>query len=386
MIRSKLPNIGTSIFSVMSELANQHNAINLSQGFPDFEVSEKLIELVYEQMKKGHNQYAPMPGVMKLREQIAEKVEDLYNYKYNPDTEITITAGATEGIYAALSAVIQEGDEVIVFEPAYDSYVPAIKMNGGTPIFIQMKQPDYKIDWNEVNKAMTHRTRMIIINTPHNPSGSILREEDMEKLQKVVSSSKIVILSDEVYEHIIFDDQQHQSIAKYPLLAERSIILASFGKTFHTTGWKTGYCLAPAEITKELRKVHQFMVYCVNTPIQYALAKFISRKSEYQKLPKLYQEKRNLFLDLLKNSSYKFVASEGTYFQTLDYSDISDEPDMEFAERLTREYGVAAIPTSVFYHNKPKIQLLRFCFAKSNKTLEEGVKQLLKAEKEIKEN
>ncbi len=384
MIRSKLPNIGTSIFSVMSEMANEYRAINLSQGFPDFQVSERLIELVYQQMMYGKNQYAPMPGIMPLREKIAEKVFESFNHQYNPETEITITAGATEALYATISAVIQEDDEVIILEPAYDSYVPAIRMNGGTPIFLQMKLPDYKVDWNELNKAITQRTRMIIINTPHNPSGMVFTHEDMERLQKAVLSSKILILSDEVYEHIIFDGVAHQSVARYPQLIERSIIVGSFGKTFHTTGWKTGFCLAPAEITKEIRKIHQFMVYAVNTPIQYAVSLFMDHKEEIAKLPTLFQEKRDLFLSMLKGSSYKFTPSHGTYFQVLDYSDISQDNDMEFAEKLTKEFGIASIPMSAFYTNKPKLHLLRFCFAKSDDTLKRAVERLLIAESKLK--
>jgi len=376
MIRSKLPNVGTTIFTIMTQLANQHNAINLSQGFPDFQVSQKLIKLVEKYMKDGYNQYAPMPGVERLREVIANKTEFLYSYKYNPETEITITAGATQAIYTAISAFIQEGDEVILFEPAYDSYVPAIKINGGQPVYIQLKHPDYSIDWNEVTRAINLRTRMIILNSPHNPSGSVLSIEDMEKLSRLVQGSKILILSDEVYEHIIFDNNKHQSIARYPKLAERSMIISSFGKTFHATGWKMGYILAPENMTKEFRKVHQFMVFSVNTPVQYALADFLEQKEEYLELGNFYQQKRDYFLNLLKGSKFKIVPSKGTYFQSLDYSAISDEKDYDFAIRLTKEFGIASIPLSVFYHDSIKSHVLRFCFAKSNETLERAAEKL----------
>jgi len=384
MIRSKLPSIGTSIFSVMTDLASQHNAVNLSQGFPDFSVSDKLINLVTTYMKNGYNQYAPMPGIIELREKIAEKFFNLYNYNYNPDTEITITSGATQAIYATISALVQEGDEVIIIEPAYDSYVPAVRMAGATPVFIQMKYPEFKIEWNDLNRAINSRTKLIIINTPHNPSGSVLSTEDMEKLQKTISSSKIMVLSDEVYEHIVFDGYEHQSVARFPHLAERSIIVGSFGKLFHATGWKTGYCLAPAEMMKEIRKIHQFMVFCVNTPIQYALAEFLKNSDTFLHLPAIFQERRNYFGHLLNNSLYKLTPSAGTYFQIIDYSAISDEQDVDFAIRLVKDFGVAAIPLSVFYREKPKVNLLRVCFAKSNETLNAGVAQLLKAQEKLK--
>jgi len=383
MIRSKLPSIGTSIFSVMSEMANQYNAINLSQGFPDFDVSIRLIELVEKNMRSGNNQYAPMPGVMSLREVIAQKTLELYGAKYNPETEITVTAGATQAIYTAISAAIKEGDEVILFEPAYDSYVPAITINGGTPVYIKLKQPDYTIDWNEVNKSLTNRTRMIIINSPHNPSGTILSKEDITKLIKLVTGTKIIILSDEVYEHIIFDNNKHLSLALYKELFDRTIIISSFGKTFHTTGWKMGYCLAPAKIMKEFRTLHQFTVYSVNTPIQYAVAEYLKNKEEYLKLGNFYQLKRDYFNAMLKGSKFTLKPSKGTYFQSLDYSKISNLDDKEFAILLTQKYGIASIPMSVFYHDKIKSTTLRFCFAKSNETLEKAVERLLVASNEL---
>ena len=379
MIRSKLPNVGTTIFSIMSEMANKYNAINLSQGFPDFDVSRKLIELVENYMRKGYNQYAPMPGILPLREIISQKTENLYNSKYNPETEITITAGATQALFTAITALIQEDDEVIVFEPAYDSYIPAIKANGGKPIYIKLKYPDYKIDWQQVNKSVNQRTKMLIINSPHNPSGSILSEDDLNNLKRFVSGTNIIILSDEVYEHIIFDKQEHQSISTIPELAKRSLIVSSFGKTFHATGWKVGYCLAPANLMKEFRKIHQFMVYSVNTPVQHAIAEFLQEKDNYLQLGEFYQEKRDYFMKLLENTKYKMLPSKGTYFQTIDYSDISNMQDKEYSIELIQKHGIATIPMSVFYHEKIKSNVLRICFAKSKKTLEKAAERLIKA-------
>ncbi|MDD3876857.1 MAG: methionine aminotransferase [Bacteroidales bacterium] len=377
-ITSKLPKIGTSIFAVMSQMANEYNAINLSQGFPDFPISEKLIELVNQYMKKGLNQYAPMPGIQPLREAIAQKIYDTYKVKYNPETEINITAGATQGIFTAISAFIKEDDEVIVFEPAYDSYVPAIKLNGGIPIHIKMKTPEYKIDWNEVKKTITHRTKMIILNSPHNPSGAVLGPEDMKNLEKIINNTDIIILSDEVYEHIIFDGVRHESICYHPKLSERSIVMFSFGKTFHATGWKMGYCLAPENLMKEFRKAHQFVVFACNTPIQYAIADFLKDKDNYQHIHSMYQEKRDYFTSLIKGSRFIPIHSCGTYFQLLDYSKISDEKEMDFASRLTKEYGIASIPVSVFYNKEVNNRVLRFCFAKTNETLEKAAEKLCK--------
>ena len=377
-VKSKLPNTGTSIFAIMSKMANEHNAINLSQGFPDFDCSPDLIKLVNSNMNKGLNQYAPMPGVMELREMISQKTEKLYSLYYNPETEITITAGATQALYTAISAFINEGDEVIVIEPAYDSYVPAILVNGGKPVFISIKQPDNHIDWDELQMAINIQTKMIIINSPHNPTGVIFSSQDMEKLKKTVSGTNIIILSDEVYEHIIFDEYEHQSISRYPGLAERSLVISSFGKTYHTTGWKMGYCIAPENLMKEFRKVHQFVVYAVNTPIQYAVAEFLKREELYLKLGDFYQQKRDYFNDLVKETRFKFRPSKGTYFQILDYSEISDERDTDFAERLTKEFGIASVPVSVFNHDLADYKLLRFCFAKSEETLEKAAEKLLK--------
>ena len=375
-LTSKLPKVGTTIFAVMSKLANEHNAINLSQGFPDFECSKELISLVYKYMQKGFNQYAPMEGILPLREAIAAKTEELYSAKYDPVTEVNITAGATQAIYTAIASLIKEGDEVIIFEPAYDCYVPAIELNGGIPIFTELKQPDYHVDWDEVQKLVTQRTRMIIINTPHNPTGSILTAADMLKLEKLTEGTEIVILSDEVYEHIIFDGYEHQSVTRFPKLAERSFIVISFGKTFHATGWKMGYCLAPENLMKEFRKAHQFVVFTCNTPIQYALADFLKKKSNYLNLAGFYQNKRDYFNALIKDSKFKLKTTSGSYFQLLDYSNITDEKDTDYAIRLTEEIGVASIPMSVFYHQPVEDKILRFCFAKSEKTLEKAAKKL----------
>lgn len=378
MINSKLPNVGTSIFTIMSKMAEEYNAINLSQGFPDFEVSAELIELINKHMKAGKNQYAPMPGIMPLREIIADKTNRLYSLKYNPETEITVTAGATQAIFTAITALIREDDEVVIFEPSYDCYVPAIELNGGRPIYIQLKQPEYKIDWNEVQKAITSRTKMIIINTPHNPTGTIMSAFDLEKLAKITAGSNIIILSDEVYEHILFDGYEHQSVARFPKLAERSIIVSSFGKTFNATGWKIGYCVAPVSLMTEFRKVHQFVVFCVNAPIQYALAEFLQNENNYLGLSSFYQEKRDYFVHLLKDSKFVVKPSVGTYFQMLDYSKISNEKEVAFSEYLTKTVGVASIPVSVFYHKPMDNTVLRFCFAKSNETLEKAAEKLVK--------
>lgn len=371
-ISSKLPRVGTTIFSTMSKLAIEHNAINLSQGFPDFECPQALVTAVNTAMKEGHNQYAPMPGVMRLREMIAEKTEELYGAKYNPETEITVTAGATQAIYTAIAATIREGDEVIIFEPAYDCYEPAIELNGGKTIYLQLQAPDYTINWNEVKKRVNHHTRMIIINSPHNPCGSILTAEDMKTLEKITKNTEIIILADEVYEHIIFDGHRHESMAKYPNLASRSFIISSFGKTFHTTGWKVGYCLAPKELMTEFRKVHQFNVFCVNTPMQYGIAEFLKNKSHYNDLGPFYQAKRDTFNKLLQGSRFSFVASPGTYFQLLSYEQITKEKDADYAIRLIKENGLASIPISVFYHKPIFDNMLRFCFAKRDETLEKA--------------
>lgn len=376
LVKSKLPAYGTTIFTTMSALAAKHQAINLAQGFPDFSCSEKLIGLVHKAMLDGHNQYAPMPGLLSLRERIAEKTEYLYNATYHPETEITVVPGGTIALYAAISAVIREGDEVIIIEPCYDSYIPAILMNGGRPVFAGYKLPEYKIDWNEIKKLINTRTRMIIINTPNNPTGNIFSAADMQKLEKLIKGSDIIVLSDEVYEHIIFDGIEHQSVARYPGLAERSFIVSSFGKTFHTTGWKMGYCVAPANLMTEFRKVYQFMAFSAHTPTQYALSVYLENKEEYLSLGAFYQEKRDYFKKLLQGSNFKLTDCVGSYFQCAFYDKISDEPDRDFCNRLTVEYGVAAIPVSAFYAKNDDHKIIRFCFAKKNETLEQAAERL----------
>jgi methionine aminotransferase len=362
----------------MSKLASDNNAINLSQGFPDFNCNKDLISLVNKNMEAGNNQYAPMSGIIGLREMIAQKTEELYGAKYNPDTEITITAGGTQAIFTAISAMVKESDEVIIFEPCYDCYQPAIELNGGKTIYLQLKAPDYRINWDDVKKVINHRTKMIIINTPHNPTGSIMTKEDLQMLQKITSNTDIVIISDEVYEHIIFDGNQHQSVARFPKLAERSFIISSFGKTFHTTGWKIGYCVAPKNLMAEFRKVHQFLVFSANTPIQFALAEFLKVKSHYLELSSFYQNKRDYFINNIKGSKFDFIPASGTYFQLLNYKSISKEKDTNYASRLTKEFGIASIPISVFYHESVDNHVLRFCFAKKNETLDKAAEILCK--------
>jgi len=377
-VNSKLPEVDTSIFAVMSKMANDYNAINLSQGFPDFNTYDELIDLVNYYMKHGDNQYAPMPGVFDLRLKISEKISFLYNAHYNPDTEITVTAGATQALYTAINAFVSEGDEVIIFEPAYDSYLPAIQINKGTPRFVSLQPPDFKINWDQVAKLISPHTRMIIINSPHNPTGTVLDKDDMKALEKLVKGTNILILSDEVYEHIIFDDIPHQSVSRFPKLAERSLVISSFGKTYHTTGWKMGYCAAPEALTKEFRKIHQFIVFAVNTPIQMAMASYLDKQNRYLDLPNFYQQKRDFFLNLVKDTKFKAIPAKGTYFQLLDYSAYSKKKDITFAEELVKKYHIATIPISCFYQDAPKMQFLRFCFAKSEKVLHSGAEMLKK--------
>ncbi len=360
----------------MTQLAIEHGAINLSQGFPDFDTYPELISLVEKYMREGHNQYAPMQGVMVLRERIAEKVYDLHGARYNPATEITVTSGATESVFAAISAVVQKDDEVIIFEPAYDAYAPIVQLNGGIPIFLQLKFPDYRIDWNEVKNALNRKTKLIILNYPHNPTGAVLSKEDIENLSQIVEDTQTLIVSDEAYEHIIFDGLQHESISRHPQLARRSFVICSFGKTYHTTGWKIGYCLAPQPLSIELQKIHQYLTFASNTPIQLAYAEFMQNKDLYLGLPNFYQQKRDLFLSLISNSRFTPLPCKGTYYQMLDYSQISDEPELAFAKRLTVEHGVAAIPPSALYHQKEDHRVLRFCFAKKTETLENAAERL----------
>jgi methionine aminotransferase len=371
-IKSKLPKVGTTIFTVMSQLANEHNAINLSQGFPDFPSSPELSNLVTEALNKGLNQYAPMAGLISLREQISKKTYNLYGVEYHPETEITVTAGATQAIYTAIAAMITEGDEVIIFTPAYDCYEPSIELNGGKPVFVQLHAPDYEVNWEQVKKLINQRTKMIIINTPHNPTGTILTSEDMLALEKIVAATDIVVISDEVYEHIVFDGKSHESAAKYPKLAERSFIISSFGKTFHNTGWKVGYCIAPKNLMSEFRKAHQFIVFCVNQPMQYALAEYLKNEENYLGLNAFYQQKRDYFNNIVKDSRFEIIPSSGTYFQLLSYRNITDQPDTEFAIELTKSHKLASIPVSVFYHQKLDEKVLRFCVAKKEETLEKA--------------
>jgi methionine aminotransferase len=377
-VTSKLPHVGTTIFTVMSKLANECNAINLSQGFPDFPVDKKLKELVAKNINKDRNQYAPMPGLMKLREAIATKTEMTYGRSYNPESEITVTAGATQAIYTAITALVHEGDEVVIFTPAYDCYAPPVELNHGKPVYVRLEAPDYRVNWDEVKKVMNRRTKLIIINTPHNPTGTIWEDSDMKQLERLVQNCNAFVLSDEVYEHIVFDGKTHQSVARYPELADRSITVSSFGKTFHATGWKLGYVCAPEYLMKEFRKVHQYLVFSVNTPIQYALAKYINDPDNYQNLGRLYEAKRDTFLKAIKPSRFKALPSAGTYFQLLSYEGISDKSEYDFAVELTKEYGVASIPVAGFYNVPLEQKVLRFCFAKSDETLLRGAEILNK--------
>jgi len=356
----------------MSGLANTHNAINLSQGFPNFNSDPKLLELVTKAMNSGYNQYAPMAGAMELREAIATKFDHLYSSSYDPASEITVTAGATQAIYTIISAFIKQDDEVIIFRPAYDCYEPTIALNGGKTVSIQLEAPTYGVNWEEVKNKITSDTKMMIINTPQNPSGTVFSNQDMLQLQELVKDTNIIVLSDEVYEHIIFDNEQHQSACLFPILKDHSFIVASFGKTFHNTGWKLGYCCAPKALMEEFQKIHQFNVFCVNHPMQKAIAEYISEPQNYLELPSFYQQKRDYFLNLIKDSRFKITPSKGTYFQVLDFSDITQENDVEFAKQLTIDHKLASIPMSVFNENKVDYKVLRFCFAKTEDTLEKA--------------
>jgi len=375
-IESKLPHVGTTIFTVMSRLAAEHNAINLSQGFPDFDCAPELRALVTKYLNAGLNQYPPMAGVACLREAVAEKAAALYGCAYDPEHEVTIVPGATYGIYTAIAALVRPGDEVILFEPAYDSYAPGVEVSGGKPVYVQLTYPDYAIDWTAVQRAITPRTRMMIVNTPNNPTASVFSAEDMRMLEGVLRGTDIVLVSDEVYEHIVFDGHAHQSVARFPGLAQRSFVVSSFGKTYHVTGWKMGYVLAPRELMVEFRKVHQFNVFVTNSPIQYAFAAYMRDKDAYLSLASFYQRKRDFFLEGLRGSRWQPLPSRGTFFQNLRYDLISDERDTDLAVRLTTERGVAAIPVSVFYREPPAHKVLRFCFAKSEETLARGAEIL----------
>lgn len=378
VIHSKLPQVGTTIFTSMTALAVSHNAVNLGQGFPDFMMSDQLVSLVNAAMRNGNNQYSHMSGLLLLRERIAEKVQALYGTAINPDTEITITPGGTYAIYTALTTVLQPGDEVIVFEPAFDSYIPNIEINGAIPVLIPLVYPGYSIDWQLVRQQITPNTKMIMLNTPHNPTGSVLGTNDIEQLRSIVKDTGIFILSDEVYEHLIFDDIRHQSILQYPDLLERSFVCFSFGKTYHCTGWKLGYCIAPAEMMKEYRKVHQFNCFCCNHPVQHALAEFMLQPQEYRQLGSKLQQKRDYFQELMQATKFKALPSYGSYFQLYRYGHITDESEIDFAVRLTKEYGITAIPVAAFYKDGTDNKVLRFCFAKKEATLEEAVNRLMR--------
>ncbi|WP_437797382.1 methionine aminotransferase [Sorangium sp. So ce693] len=375
-LASKLPSTGVSIFTVMTRLANEHGAINLSQGFPDFDCAPELVEAVARHMRAGHNQYAPMQGVLALREALAMKIERLYGRRYDPATEITITSGATEGIFSTITAFVRPGDEVILFQPCYDSYAPAVQLNGGTPVFVTLRFPDYRVDWDEVRRALTPRTRLLLINSPHNPTGTMLSADDMRELARVVDGRDVLVVGDEVYEHILFDGRRHESLARYPELSDRSVVISSFGKTYHTTGWKVGYCAAPQALSAEIQRVHQFVTFAVNGAIQHAYAELVMRDPLAADLALFYQAKRDLFLRLIEGSRFRPLPCEGTYFQLLDTSAITAERDADFARSLLREHGVASIPISPFLSGVEPGPVLRFCFAKRDETLERAAERL----------
>jgi methionine aminotransferase len=375
-LQSRLPGVGTTIFTVMSKLAADVGAINLSQGFPDFDCDPELVELVARHMREGRNQYAPMPGVLALREAIAAMYVDAGARRYDPETEITVTSGATEAIFCAVAAAVHPGDEVIVLEPCYDSYVPAIELNGGTPVFVPLRFPEYAVDWDAVRRAVTARTRLILVNTPHNPTGAVFTRDDITALADIADGSGILVVGDEVYQHIIFDGQRHESLALHESLASRSFVVGSFGKTYHATGWKVGYAAAPAALTTELRKVHQFVQFSTITPVQYAIAEFLAAGRGLEGIARFFQAKRDRFLALMEGSRFVPLRSRGSYFQLMDYSAISNEADADFAVRITREHGVASIPTSPFLHRQPAPHVVRFCFAKKDETLERAAERL----------
>jgi methionine transaminase len=373
---SRLPNVGTTIFTVMSALAAEHGAVNLGQGFPDFDCDPRVIDAVVRAMRDGHNQYPPLAGAAPLREAIASKIAALYGRSYDAATEITVTAGATQALLTAILATVHPGDEVIVLEPTYDSYVPSIEMAGGKPVFVTLDAPDFAIPFDKLAAAITPRTRLLLINTPHNPTGKVWHADDMRRLETILRDTNVLVLSDEVYEHMVYDGAPHESVARCPELAQRSFVVSSFGKTFHVTGWKVGYVAAPAALTAEFRKVHQFNVFTVNTPMQVGLADYLSDPAPYFELPAFYQQKRDFFRAGLAGTRFKLLPCEGTYFQCVDYSAISDLPEAEFSKWLTREIGVAAIPVSAFYHAPHESGVVRFCFAKQETTLAQALERL----------
>ena len=375
-LQSKLPSVGTTIFTVMSRLATDLGAVNLGQGFPDFDCDPELVDAVAKHMRAGRNQYAPMQGVPALREAISAKYQDFHGRRYDPETEVTVTSGGTEAIFDAVTAVLHPGDEAIVLEPCYDSYIPAIELSGGVPVVVPLRFPDYSIDWSALRAAVTAKTRLLMINTPHNPAGAVLTPDDIRELTDLVRQTDLLIVSDEVYEHIIFDGVQHESMSRHPELAARSFVVGSFGKTYHTTGWKIGYTVAPAELTAEFRKVHQFTTFSTITPVQYGLADFVNSRKGLAELGPFFQRKRDLFLELMEGSRFRPLKSRGSYFQLMDYSAITSERDADFAIRLTKEHGVASIPTSPFLSRSQPPLVLRFCFAKKDETLERAAERL----------
>ncbi|MDX1407007.1 MAG: methionine aminotransferase [Saprospiraceae bacterium] len=375
-LRSKLADVGTTIFTVMSQLAHEHDAINLSQGFPNFDCDPALKQLVIKHLEAGRNQYAPMPGVPALRQMLANKARDLYDADIDPDGEVTITAGATQAIYTAIVTMVHPGDEVIIFDPAYDCYAPSVVSCGGIPVPIALRAPDFAIDWHMAEERISEKTRFIIVNTPHNPLGKIMTMADMHELERIVQQHGLYVLSDEVYEHIIFDDLEHASVLRFPGLRTRAFVTYSFGKLCHTTGWKVGYCIAPTPLTQEFRKIHQFNVFSVNTPMQYALAEYLQDPETYLQLPGFFQAKRDFFVQAMSESAFSMLPCEGSYFILADYSRISDLDDMSFARWLTTEHGVATIPLSPFYAERISQPVVRFCFAKTEDTLEEAANRL----------
>jgi len=375
-VESKLPDVGTTIFSVMSRLAVEHGAINLSQGFPDFEADPLLISLVSDAMHAGLNQYAPMPGLPKLNAVISEKINRDYKWLPDPDTEVTVTAGGTQALNCIIGAMISKGDEVIILEPSYDSYIPSVISYGGVVKTVQLLPPAYKVNWAEVESLITPRTKLIMINTPHNPCGVVLDHEDLKQLEEIVLRHNVYLVSDEVYEHIIFDGHTHESVLRYPELYKRSFVVFSFGKSLHVTGWKIGYVIAPPELTREFRKIHQFNVFSVNRPLQHGIASYIRQHADFQALSSFYQAKRDLFIRLMQGLPLKFLPCYGSYFILADYSEISDLDDLSFAKQLTIDGGVATIPLSPFYKNGSDEKIVRFCFAKKEATLVEAARRL----------
>jgi len=375
-VMSKLPDVGVTIFTVMTRLAAEHGALNLAQGFPDFDCDPDLVAAVGAHMKRGNNQYAPMQGVLALREALALKIQRVYGARYDPATEITVTSGATEAMFCAISAFVRPGDEVVLVEPCYDSYVPAVRLNGGRPVFVTLRYPDYRLDWDEVRRALSTRTRLVVLNSPHNPTGQILSDDDLHRLAALLDGTSVLVLSDEVYEHVVFDGAAHQSVARLPELASRSLVVSSFGKTYHTTGWKIGYLAAPAALSAEVQRIHQYVTFASHTPSQLAYAEFTRARTDYGDVGAFYERKRDLFVSLLARSRFKPVPCHGTYFQLLDYSAVTREHDRTFALRLLREHLVAAIPTSAFLYASEAPPVLRFCFAKKDETLEAAADRL----------